>query len=102
MATNGQYNQKMFTGNDKSIRCKQNKNITRTEKDWRQMQKKKELLTERVMIRLTKSQSDKLNKEAFNRTLEEGGTISVSMIIRKALIQSRPDLFQTDEKIEIN
>jgi len=65
------------------------------------MQKKTELLTERVMIRLTKSQSDKLNKEAFNRTLEEGGTISVSMIIRKALIQSRPDLFQTDEKIEI-
>ena len=66
------------------------------------MQKKKELLSERVMIRLTKSQFTKLNKEAFNRTLEEGGTISVSMIIRKALFQSRPDLFQTDEKIEIN
>ena len=55
---------------------------------------KKELLSERVMIRLTKSQADKLNKEAHDRTLEEGGTISISMIIRKALKQARPDLFK--------
>lgn len=57
--------------------------------------KKSELLTERVMIRLTKSQAEKLNKEAFDRTLEEGGTISISMIIRKALKQARPDLFKS-------
>jgi hypothetical protein len=58
---------------------------------------KRERLTERVMIRLTKAQADKLSKEAHDRTLEEGGTISVSMIIRKALKQARPDLFCSGE-----
>ena len=57
-------------------------------------EQKPERLTERVMIRLTKTQAEKLNKEAHNRTLEEGGTISISMIIRKALKQARPDLFE--------
>ena len=50
------------------------------------------------MIRLTKKQADKLNKEANDRTLEEGGTISISMIIRKALRQARPDIFEEDGK----
>ena len=61
-------------------------------------EQKRELLTERVMIRLTKKQADKLNKEANDRTLEEGGTISISMIIRKALRQARPDIFEEDGK----
>jgi len=61
-------------------------------------EQKRELLTERVMIRLTKKQADKLNKEANDRTLEEGGTISISMIIRKALRQARPDIFREDGK----
>jgi len=61
-------------------------------------EQKRELLTERVMIRLTKKQADKLNEEANDRTLEEGGTISISMIIRKALRQARPDIFKEDGK----
>jgi ribosomal protein S7 len=57
-------------------------------------EQKAERLTERIMIRLTKSQAVRLNQEAFDRTQEEGGTISISMIIRKALKQARPDLFE--------
>lgn len=61
---------------------------------------KRERLTERVMIRLTKAQADKLSKEAHDRTLEEEGNISVSMIIRKALKQARPDLFSGEDEKE--